>query len=285
MKGIINLGNSCYLNAALQLLLQNIELCLLIIKYGDYSEKLQIFKKIIREYYDKSSKDYINPIEVKKLIDERQIEFLDNRQNDSSEAIVFILDIIESELKNLNKKDEYDSLFRINFNQKIKCKRKTCLSIINKNYNEEQLYLPVNPDSKSLDDCYNSNYCREMLEGNNQYFCDKCNTKTNASKKIELLSFSKNLIIGLNRYYYDKKSNNCIKINQDIDIPLEWKFNTILQGAIIHYGNTNGGHLIYIGKYNNIWYIYNDCNISEINSIDNLNNLLRKAYWLFYIKQ
>jgi ubiquitin C-terminal hydrolase len=285
MKGIINLGNSCYLNAALQLLLQNIELCILIIKYGDYSEKLQIFKKIIREYYDKSSKDFINPIEVKKLIDERQIEFLDNRQNDSSEAIVFILDIIESELKILNKKDEYDSLFRINFNQKIKCKRKTCLSIINKNYNEEQLYLPVNPDCKSLDDCYNSNYCREMLDGKNQYFCDKCNKKTNASKKIELLSFSKNLIIGLNRYYYDKKSNNCIKINQDIDIPLEWKFNTILQGAIIHYGNTNGGHLIYIGKYNNIWYIYNDCNISEINSIDNLNNLLRKAYWLFYIKQ
>ena len=44
MKGLVNIGNTCYLNAGLQMLLQNNDFCLLIIKYSSESEILNKIK-------------------------------------------------------------------------------------------------------------------------------------------------------------------------------------------------------------------------------------------------
>lgn len=72
MKGFINIGNTCYLNSGLQMLIQNKELCNLIIKYSSSSHILQIISKFIMEYYLPDSCP-ISPIEIKKIVEEKKI--------------------------------------------------------------------------------------------------------------------------------------------------------------------------------------------------------------------
>ena len=64
MKGIRNIGNSCYLNSALQMFMQNIQLCNLIIHFSKYSPKLDVLKNFIYEYHT-GTDNIINPIEIK----------------------------------------------------------------------------------------------------------------------------------------------------------------------------------------------------------------------------
>lgn len=280
MKGIRNIGNSCYLNAALQMFMQNEELCNLIIQHNNKSSKLNVLYKFIYEYYNNNSENIINPIEIKELIDDRNNFFLGDYQQDSTEFIIFLLDIIDIELKKIydSNNDFLKQIFSFNVNNIIKCKRKTCLNIINNNINDLILILNIDSDCNNLDDIYNKTFCKEKFTDENKYFCNKCNKLTIATKKTNIISCNNNLLIFIKRF-----NDNLRKNNQSIDIPLEWKFNTYLQGAIIHYGNNSGGHYIYIGKYNNEWYIYNDSNISNIN-LSELNKLLSHAYCLYYKK-
>lgn len=283
MKGIINIGNSCYLNSALQMLLQNIELMRIIIKYGDYTHKLKIFKNFIKEYYFENSNNIINPIEIKKLLDERINKFVGVNQHDSTEVLIFILDILESEFKNIFKLDEFKKIFNLTIKQKIKCKTEECFYKSEKSEINYYLLLSIDNESKTLDDLYNITFNKEIMDKENKYFCDKCNKKSIASKKIKLELNSNNMIVCINRYIFDIDSKQIKKNNQDIDIPLEWIFNSYLQNAIIHYGSVSNGHYISVGKFNNKWYLFNDTNVSEI-TLENLNNLLKKAYFLYYVK-
>jgi len=109
------------------------------------------------------------------------------------------------------------------------------------------------------------------------YLCDSCNKLTIASKKYTVKNCSKHLIVYLKRF------NNINKNNIPIEIPLKWKYDTTLQGAIIHYGSLNGGHYVYIGKYNNKWYLFNDNMVSSINE-HQLTSILNNAYCLYYSK-
>ena len=51
MKGFDNIGNTCYLNAGLQMIIQNKLLCNLILNYSIQSPILKIIGDFINEYY------------------------------------------------------------------------------------------------------------------------------------------------------------------------------------------------------------------------------------------
>ena len=91
-------------------------------------------------------------------------------------------------------------------------------------------------------------------------------------------SWPNNIIIALKRF-----NNNSTKNNKDIDIPINWRHGYKLKGGIVHIGSNFGGHYIYFGKKNGIFYIFNDSGINEISNKD-LNKLLKKSYILHYNK-
>lgn len=275
------MGNTCYLNAGLQMIIQNVDLCNLILKYSQQSIILNKIGFIISEYYKDNST--ITPIDIKNIVVEKQKIFYGCEQQDSSEFVICFLNIIEEEINKIDSKsNEIQNIFGINMNVRVKCKYNTCLQINNTNEKNNFLILDIDQNCSTLDELYRKFKSSEMLENDNQYFCEKCNAKRIASKRYQVLGWPNYLFIILKRF---KQNGNFItKQNQPIRIDLSWRHDMNLVGAVIHYGNINGGHYVYVGKQSDKWYIFNDSSVTELNSENELMNILNFAYILCYKK-
>lgn len=280
MKGFINLGNTCYLNAGLQMIIQNKDLCNLILKYSKNSEILKKIELFILNYYNSDNNNSISPQIIKEIVENKQELFMGFSQQDSTEFIIYFLNIIDDELLKIKSdiKLSTNLIYGIEFNVRIKCKLLSCLTVYNHKESNIFLIFNIDNDDKTLDDIYLKFKSSDKLDDDNKFYCEKCKDKRIASKRVNIESFSNHLIIWIKRF---NVGNNFISKNvQRIDFPLIWK-NKILKGFIIHYGNIHGGHYIYIGNINNNWYIFDDSNILLINN-EQLKELLPNAYVLYY---
>lgn len=274
MKGFQNIGNTCYLNSALQLILNIDSLCNFILNIRLKNTKINLLQELIKAYRT-SDKGVINPILIKNLVSERKKMFGSYGQQDSSEFLIFLFDILDDEFKK-NNLPGLNSLIGLKSNVSIKCKLKKCLH--ENNHNENNLFLHL-PFTKSLTESYQKYKENEKLDGDNKIHCDSCKEKTISRKKIETSTWPDDLIIVINRYTNDLRKNN-----SKIDIPLSWRHNYKLTGGIIHSGGYGGGHYFYFGIKDSRWYIFNDSSIKIINSMDELYNLIQSSYILHYKK-
>lgn len=282
MKGLNNLGNTCYLNAGLQMLIQNIDLCNIIIKYSNQSLILNKISNFIIEYHNEQP-GIISPIEIKEIIQQRQVIFDGYEQHDSSEFIICLLNLVDEEIKKIDSNlNEIDNLFGINMNVRIKCKYNTCLKIFNNKEKNNFLILDIKDNCDTIDELYRNFKTSDLLTNDNQYYCENCKMKRIASKRYQVMEWPDNLIIILKRF---KQNGSFItKQSQHIDIDLLWRHGMSLVSAVIHYGNINGGHYVNISKISNEWYLFNDGNISVIQTENELKNILNFAYILTYKK-
>lgn len=289
MKGFANIGNTCYLNAGLQMLIQNNDLCDLILNFSNKSNTLKIIANFIQDYYS-SDNNVMIPKDIKTLVEKNQEIFIGYKQHDSTEFIICLLNIIDEEILNINKSvnlidnSEYgiSSIFGIEFNLKIKCKYVDCLKIYDKKEINNFLFIELNSDIKCLDDGYRKLKMSEKLNNDNKYFCIKCNQKQIASKSYQIIKWPKYLFIMFKRF--GKNGSNLSKNSQELDIPLKWRHDMELQSAVIHSGSIDGGHYYYIGKVNNKWYMFNDSSVSEIANYNEVKRNLSHAYYLCYKK-
>jgi ubiquitin carboxyl-terminal hydrolase 36/42 len=275
MKGLNNLGNTCYMNSALQMVFTNLDLCKLIIKYENRSEELTKISDFIKFYHD-SSRESINPAIIKSIVGNKKDTFLGYRQQDAEEFLTYFLFLLNSNIKD----NLVDNLYNIKIKQIVKCKVMKCLNLSESIFNYTKLVLEVK-DFDSLDDCYRHFKLSEKLDGDNMYFCDNCKKKRIASKRYEVVEWPKHLIVMLKRFVH--VNGRLDKNTKSIDIPFEWRKGYKLVGGIHHSGSLNGGHYVYFGKYDNNWYLFNDCNVSQLHS-SSLDNLKNNSYIYYYIR-
>jgi len=282
MKGFNNLGNTCYLNAGLQMLIQNKDLCTVITSLSD---KIPVFKKLsefIIKYHDNTNEP-ISPSYVKELVSQRNEIFMGFQQQDSSEFIVFFLDFLNNEVnKVIPGKNIIDKLFEINEKTTTKCKVLSCLNTSESIEKSTILMLNINNDSETLDDCLSYSKQRIKLEGENKYYCEKCEKKRVASQRKEVNIWPKNLIVWLRRY--EQKGNRLSKHSQEIKIPIVWKNDYKLKGVVFHSGNLHGGHYVYAGCINDKWYLFDDSSVSELSN-NALVRIVNTGYIYYYTKE
>jgi len=278
MKGIVNIGNSCYLNSALQLIF-NSKICNNIVNISadkNISDDKNIISHNIKYYYSNNLQPF-NPHEIKNLIDTKTRIFHGMGQQDSSEFLIYLLDIIDT-----FSHEKLYSIFGLHSNINIKCKLIKCLHESSHNEIELVLFLPLTNETHDLNDSYRLYKSTVILEKESAFKCEKCNNFLISRKRTIVTKWPDELIIVLKRF-----DNMMIKNNKKMLIPLIWRHGYKLQGGIIHMGNLHGGHYIYFGYNNNTnqWYIANDATISIITNIDEfMVHAGSDSYILHYIK-
>jgi len=249
--GLPNMGNTCYLNSAVQLLLRNPQF-ITMESIGDNPTR--------------------GITKIKKRLGEISKKFAGNSQQDGGEALLYLLDIYE--------KQGFGKEYYFNEKTRVKCKLISCLHQEISYRKSNILMLDIN-DCSSLDDCYLKFKDSIKLEGDEMWSCPKCQDNRIASKRHSITEWSSYLLVYLKRFEMNQ-FGKYQKNNQLIDIPLYWR-NYKLIGAMIHSGSLNGGHYVSVGFENNKWYLFDDSRVSEIEEFQ-LYNYLKKAYVLHFTR-
>lgn len=274
MKGFLNSGNTCYLNSGLQLLMNIPEFCQLILNNKNISNELSLLAEFIILYHSDNNGS-LKPKFIKKIVSKRNNIFSGFSQEDSQEFLIYFLDFIDNQIK----KNKINELLGMKIDKIIKCKALSCLKKSSTKETRLFLILDIQDNFNDLNDCYRNYKIREKLEEDNKYFCENCDKKRIASKRIEVADWPKNLIIVLKRF--QQNGYQLSKNDTFLDIPNNWRHNYKLKGGVIHSGRLGGGHYVYFGNYDNKWFLFDDSHISRIKS-NQLNDYKKRAYLLHY---
>ena len=290
LSGLPNIGNTCYMNSAIQLFL-GYRVIVNFLKSNNFDDSnLNIYINFINDYENNRA----NPYDIKNIIQKKNSEFLGYGQNDAHECLIEMLDIIDSGIHNeekIRKKNNKETLIMgmpmtklldaiLNFKilSCIKCPK--CNNISETTIREKIISLPITKETNNLNDCIEEFKKGETLDDKNRWKCDKCNELVNGYKWYEIQKYPKYMTFYLKRFI--NADGRYIKNSKSIDIPLNIKINKNnyeLRSYIYHSGNINGGHYINYTKFNNKLYVLNDNSVSENNF-----NSRNEGYIYMYVK-
>ncbi|XP_005183261.2 ubiquitin carboxyl-terminal hydrolase 35 [Musca domestica] len=143
-------------------------------------------------------------------------------------------------------------------------------------------------------------YCSsEKLDGDNQYFCERCKKLSDAERYINVISAPKNLILTLKHFKYDQKYHMRAKLMHKVfhDEKVSLKVcspETLEEIATVHYdiyagvvhsgfSMDSGHYYTYAADATNKWYKFNDSIVTPSRT-EELHNLTppNTPYILFY---
>lgn len=250
--GLRNLHNTCYLNACLQLLTHS---GYFVYKILEKENKLNTVEKtilqLILEKWTSNNKTF-NPTKIQKSIAKRNSIFELGPQNDSSESMVFLLDLFENKVL-LN-------TFENKFNSIRECK--ACNNTFERIETFNILSLDMSPSFNESLDIFQTT---ENMDG--KVNCDICKKKQDFTRTYKIDTLANNLIIHMKRFI--PRNNRYIKNNNPINIQNILNINGYsyeLRGIIAHSGRMEGGHYYFIGKnLINEWIMYDDLSCYKTN--------------------
>ena len=268
-QGIVNIGNTCYINSVLQLFFQCNTIIHLILE-TNFNDSTVLFSlvEIIVKYFKNETP--LNPHKFIKLTSK-----ITYQQEDAHEYLLHLLNLIDDELKKTG----------TTLSSLVKHKYLTLIQSVESDNSQkiqsQELVLSL-PIAESLQTAYQL-YCQEEIieEWENE-------TKKFKAKKVNVVSsWPQYLFIVFKKYNNESK-----KIETEINIPIIWKIKNLhknkvvlniykLKGVVIHVGNTHFGHYFTVLLREDKYYICDDMSVDEIEEKE-ATELIKNAYICLY---
>lgn len=301
-SGLTNLGNTCYLNAAVQILSHIHELNHYLMNVKELNrindsvitiEWISLYKLMWSQNCIISPNRFVS--KIKDLSNLKTVKFCNFEQNDSNEYFYFMLDCIHNSLNKLDMTIKLKKTNNLELNKEIDNYESKDCSIVHSLFSSFLSYTYVNKetnaiefikyephfmvelsiplvDNISIEDCIKFTFQEEELD--TLWYDEKTKEKKKLLKKTDIAYYPNILVLHLKRWIHLKKNRQLVHFNDTITLGESYE----LFGIINHEGNIFGGHYFsYIKK--NKWFVFNDTNVSEIQDI-----IGDKNYCLFYRK-
>lgn len=266
--GLINKGNTCYLNSIIQMFYM-LPLFAKEIKQtsSTTSTLLHALKRLFIEMdnHDNNALKCVSPEEFIRSLEQQSGKSM-RRPHDIQEFFMIMGDVLGKETSiNTN---IYALLFEGKLSTAITCKHVTYSSTKEESFNDIQLVVK---ECKSIKDSFDNFTSNEVLHGNNQYQTDIYG-KQDAIKRTVFSHLPKVLLIQLKRFEYNIKHNQMDKVYSSFTFEQQlnmlnyidssiYKGNTnyICRGVIVHSGSSENGHYYtFIKDKNEEWFKFND---------------------------
>lgn len=298
LSGLMNMGNTCFLNASLQCLLHTPALYNVLVTMGKSHRQdgkfdaMSALQSILRQSQNHGPSHAIRPNEV--VFNMRKIggHFCHGRQECAHEFTRLFMDaMLRSSSQGHGKLDKYEETTTIPhrifggwFRSRVTCM--ACRH--NSDTYESFLDMPLEiKGCENLYHCFQKFTREERLDESNKYKCEKCRQMTNAKKQFTVHRAPNVLAICLKRFSmmgtklsYDIKYPEKLKINRycsNPKVPHEYELYAIL----VHSGmSVNSGHYFSFCKTSRgTWAKFDDCTVTPM-QIEHV--LKRQPYLLYY---
>ncbi|XP_006649541.2 ubiquitin carboxyl-terminal hydrolase 26 isoform X1 [Oryza brachyantha] len=277
--GLTNLGATCYANSILQCLYMNTSF-----RSGIFSLEPEILKmhpvldqlaRLFAQLHS-SKMSFIDSAPFIKTLE------LDNGvQQDSHEFLTLFLSLLEGSLSHSKvpgAKTIVQHLFRGSVSHVTRCSscgRDSEASSKMEDFYELELNIKgLNNLEQSLEDYFST----EALNGENQYFCESCQTRVDATRCIKLRSLPPVVNFQLKRYVFLPKTTTKKKISSAFSFPGQLDlgkrlsnplscYTYGLSAILIHKGSAaNSGHYVAHIKdeSNGQWWEFDDEHVSKL---------------------
>ena len=279
VMGFKNLGNTCYMNSALQALLSsNIINNGLLMYIQRNPDSITKFSPMLIEYYriiidmlleKKSNVCVYSPSLFRKVLHSENAWFRGTDHHDSHEMIVYMINEFADEKKEKGVANLIRKICFGKYKQYVWCIE--CKNVVESYFNFLDVVLPIpkmSSSSPDLEDCFNNFAKYDILDSQNKWKCPTCKKNVIAHKKMEIHEVPNVAIFTFNRFIGTVKNNTPIRIYEYIELDGQ-KLKLI--STVNHYGGTNGGHYVAHVSRDNKWYCINDSHVNEI-SVDKLLN-------------
>ncbi|XP_039080865.1 ubiquitin carboxyl-terminal hydrolase 17-like protein 6 [Hyaena hyaena] len=295
--GLQNVGNTCYVNAALQCLTYTPPLAssMLSQEHSRSCGKHTFCVHCARQAH--VTRALGRPADVIRPPPTLLTAFHTHRQEDAHEFLLFTLDAMQQawtqEDKPSGPQADDSSLIRQIFGgywrSQIQCLR--CQGVSS----TLDPYLDISLDiraAESVSQALQQLVQPERLDGENAYRCRTCLDKVPASKTLTLHTCSKVLMLVLKRFSHftgnklaqEVQYPECLDMQQYMSEPKAGSRIYVLYAVLVHAGwNCQRGHYFcYVRAGNGQWYKMDD---AKVTASDVTSALSQQAYVLFYIQK